>query len=189
MKLKAIIIENRNVNAKAILDRHVPFLPEGTEVLWESSLPIVNMHDYNKHLTDPKFWAEHCDVDRVLIFQHDSGLLRKGIEEFFDFDYCGAPWVFQLHGGNGGLSLRNPRIMLHICQQFPYRGMAVHGNEDVYFSNIMHESKGCAGLLAPREVCSKFSVESIYQLGTFGWHGIHKWLTPQQCNNVLNQYK
>jgi hypothetical protein len=190
MKLAAVIIDNRpNIDILSIIERHRKFLPKDTQFIADTVNPIKSERDYNYYITDPKFWAALLEFDRVLIFQHDSGLLREGIEEFYQFDYVGAPWVFQLHGGNGGLSLRNPRIMYHICQQFPYKGMSVHGNEDVYFCNKMKEANGCNGLLAPREVCSQFSVESIYKLGTFGYHAIDKWLTPTQCNNILNQYK
>ena len=188
MKLKAIMIENRNIPLLPIVDRHMKFLPIGTEVEVITTLPIVNMHDYNKALTDPRFWAEYTNYDRVLIFQHDSGLLREGIEEFFEWDYIGARWSFPPYVGNGGLSLRNPKLMANICIDHPYKGMAIHGNEDVYFTNIMTNSNEY-GRIATQEAAERFSVETMYKLGSMGYHAIHKYLSPLQCNNILNQYK
>jgi hypothetical protein len=140
------------------------------------------MIDYNKLLTNPSFW-DHIEYDRVLIFQHDSGLLKSGIEEFLKWDYIGAPWKFQKHGGNGGLSIRNPKVMFNICQKFKYNHEC---NEDVWFCNKMKELNMN---IAPREVCSMFSVESIYKTGTLGYHAMDKYLSKIQVKTILNQYK
>lgn len=155
-------------------------------VKFQKDFVINSIDDYNRLLTCAYFWDELLIFDRVLIFQHDSALLRNGIEEFYEYDYVGAPFWFQPNiGGNGGLSLRNPKIMKQICEQYPYVEGAM-GNEDVYFSNIMHDKK--IGNLAPREVCEKFSVESLFKLGTLGFHAIDKYLTPEQCSGIKTQY-
>jgi hypothetical protein len=145
--------------------------------------PIRTLNDYNKLLTSQEFWAM-LPVDKCLIFQHDSMILREGIEEFFEFDMVGAPWKFQYHGNNGGFSLRDPLIMQHICKDFKWHpGL---GYEDVFFCNIMHQHD--IGELAPREVCRKFACETIFELGTLGVHAIQKYLTPQQVNQIMTQY-
>lgn len=146
--------------------------------------PFFHQFEYNLTLTNPKFWEILSDYDRVVIFQHDSMILRDGIEEFLKWDYVGSPWKFQQHGGNGGLSVRNPKLMLSICKDIEWK--ALHGNEDVYFSNIMLREKM---KLAPREVCSKFSCETIFQLGTLGYHSIDSHLTPRECEQIKNQYQ
>jgi hypothetical protein len=142
---------------------------------------ISSLKDYNYFMTNAALWDSLKRYQRVLVFQNDSGILRNGIEEFYEFDYIGAPWVFQDKGGNGGLSLRNPKVMLRTCEKVAYHlGL---GYEDVYFSNHMN------GNLAPRNICERFSVETIYKLGTWGYHAIENWLTPKECNRILNQYE
>jgi carboxylesterase type B len=44
------------------------------------------------------------------------------------------------------------------------------------------------GNLASRLVCEQFSVETIYRLGTLGWHAIHKYMSEKQVNDIINQY-
>lgn len=141
---------------------------------------------YNKILTSVSFWELLAYFDKVLMFHPDSGILKPGINDFVKWDYVGAPWSFQQHGGNGGFSLRTPKVMLDIVSLHVYRNNQMDGNEDIWFSNIMYG--GTIGKLAPRSVCAQFSVESIFQLGTFGFHGIQKWLNPEQVKQIMTQY-
>ena len=143
-------------------------------------LPIRSMNEYNQLLTSRSFWDGL--TEKVLIFQHDAGLLKERIEEFLEWEYVGAPWSFQHDGGNGGLSLRSRDAMIKVIENVPYDGTM---NEDIYFCHGLKE----LGLnLAPREVCEKFSVESVFKMGTLGWHGIDTWLTPDQCREIRGQY-
>lgn len=154
-------------------------------VFHKVKFPHFGIFEYNLTLTNPKFWELLAHYESVVIFQHDSMILKEGIVEFLPWDYVGAPWTFQQHGGNGGLSVRNPSAMLSICRQNEWRQSL--GNEDVFFCNLMkHNAKY---KLAPRGVCERFSVESIFKLGTVGYHAIDKWLTPDQCELIRNQYK
>lgn len=141
------------------------------------------IHQVNQLMTQPNFWELLYDYERVLIFQHDSGLLRDGIEEFLKYDYVGAPWKFQQHGGNGGLSIRNPKMMHLACRSKQWNHAL--GNEDVFFCN--HFNYGST--VAPRSVCEMFSVETIFKLGTLGYHAIDAHLTKEQCEQIKNQYK
>lgn len=143
----------------------------------------MNIDTYNLLLTNKAFW-ECLKCDRVLIFQYDSALLKEGIEDFLEYDYVGAPWKFQLHGGNGGLSLRNPQSMIKVIESIKY-DPSRHGNEDVYFTNHLELS---GSKLAPREICSKFSCESIFKMNTLGYHAIEKYLTEDQVSQIKNQY-
>jgi hypothetical protein len=188
MRYAAIIIDDRIEVANKAIAEHKKFLPNDWEVLnikppYEGGIySLRSPLSYNSVLTNPSFWRG-CIFDRVLIFQHDSGLLKSGIEEFLEWDYIGAPWKFQEHGGNGGLSIRNPRVMFNICQKFKYNHEC---NEDVWFCNKMKELNMN---IAPREVCSMFSVESIYKTGTLGYHAMDKYLSKIQVETILNQYK
>ncbi len=206
-KLAAIIVENRKTpNFPHIVKQHLKWLPQETKLFLVGDTmvdhagefmfcgftgvhgkitQINSIDEYNLLLTNPVFWQNFLAYERVLIFQSDSMLLRFGIEEFYTYDYVGAPWPWQQHGGNGGLSLRNPRLMKEICEKYPFVPGAA-GNEDVYFCNHMHNK--AMGMLAPYRVCKSFSVESIYAEGTMGYHAIDKYLSPAQCETIKNQY-
>ena len=207
MKLQAAIVETRELpNIREIVyDRHLRFLPNGTECLFFHSplnykfikkeleglninfqpLTVENLtiEGYNKLLTSVSFWSRF-NAERVLIFQHDSSLLRIGIEYFFNADYIGAPWKFQAWGGNGGLSLRNPAIMIKIINNEPF-DFSKHGNEDIYFSN---HTKLVGGILGNNYICNEFSCETIFKLGTFGYHAIEKYLSTSEVEQIKNQY-
>ena len=146
----------------------------------------INESDYNKLLTSSYFW-EQIPAEKILIFQHDSRLLRNGIEEFLKdgADWYGAIWAFQDNGGNGGLSLRTKKIMLNIISNLAYDN-SIMGNEDIYFSNHIEQF---GGKLGSREMCAKFSVETQFGLGSFGYHDIEQWLNEEQCDKIKNQYK
>ena len=186
MKLCLVIVENRVELHQTVIDNHFPYLPDGTEIKVYEEPESSTIQGYNRIMVSPDFWHSLLHYDRVLIAQHDSALLRTGIGEFYQYDYIGSPWKFQGHGGNGGLSLRNPKVMLDICNTYPYRGEQESGNEDIWFCNIM-KSKN-VGHLAPPDACRKFAVESIFSLGTVGYHAIDKYLAPEECEQIRKQY-
>ena len=161
------------------------YLPGWNLVHWDEA-ELRTAQDYNLLLTQQRFWKYFLKYDRVLIFQHDSGLLRKGIEEFLEWEYVGAPWKPEApwarkdrKGGNGGLSIRCPKKSLNLIERFPYHPRM--GNEDVYFSHYLER-------VAPYEVCRRFSVETVFELGTLAYHAIDKYLTPEQQKDIMNQY-
>lgn len=209
MKLCATIIEDRlnYVDLLNTVHRHASRLPKQTEMMvfcdvemyskvdtyvcqyflpW-TIIPLpekMSIEKYNELLTTAEFWDFFKNFDRVLIFQNDSGLLRSGIEEFYKWDYIGGEWAFVPHVGNGGLSLRNPKVMKSICEKEKYQ-YHIHGPEDTYFCNIMRRDNMN---LATVEEARKFSVESIFTLGSMGYHAIEKYLTPDQCKQIYEQY-
>jgi hypothetical protein len=142
----------------------------------------INEANYNNMLTSSWFW-ESLPYEKVLIFQHDSLLRKRGIEEFLKYDYIGAPWPFQEHGGNGGLSLRTKQVMLDITKALKYN-MSVHGNEDIYFCNYMN-SNNMTGL-APRSECLRFSVETIFYPDPIGIHAADKYLPKEQVDKLTS---
>lgn len=197
---------------KDVFQRHAQFLPNNTSYflftdevefckdqlqdlhLDVSYMPISlhdnSVHQYNMLLTwgGAEFWPNFFDFDRVLIFQSDSGLLREGIEEFYPYDYIGAPLpenhvAYYPYCCNGGLSLRNPRMMFEISQK--YRWQANKG-EDVYFAEMMVDNN--IGNFPTREIARKFSVETQFALGTLGYHKPWGYLTEQQCQQIYTQY-
>lgn len=200
----AVIVETRQVkNLHKIVQNHLKYLDKdwgltffhgidnekyvrkelkGTETNFVL-IPIftINFREYNILLTEKDFW-EQIPYDKILIFQTDSGLLRTGIDKFLKWDYVGSPWSFQKTGGNGGLSLRTKKVMLKIINNHRY---TTDRNEDIYFCKHINKY----GKLAPRNICSKFSVETVFKLGSMGFHAINQWLTKKQCKQILKQYK
>jgi hypothetical protein len=185
--LIAVIVENRNIDVDVIIERHMKYL-----LGWDVEhlkADIKNAHDYNNLLTSEKFWSRYLDHERVLIFQHDSGMLRDGVEELLEWDYVGAPWKLDApwntpdkSGGNGGFSLRNPKKSLNLIKEKPYHPR--YGNEDVYYSHFLPL---VGGKVAPREVCQRFACETEFYLNTLGYHAIEKHLPPDQVDKILNQ--
>jgi len=152
--------------------------------------------------TSVGFWKELSLYDRVLIFHIDTGLLRKGIEEFYDWDYIGAPCYSYLNDStimNGGLSLRNPRIMEYICRYYGWEsdleemvqlGQASSASffaEDIFFCTRM--IKYNIGNYPSLETSRKFSVESRFELKTLGYHKIEAYLKSEEIVKIKNQYK
>jgi len=185
-------------NISDLIDAHLKFLPGWDLVVFHGKYnknnftkyqckkyyaEVNSLRDYNTLMTSTYYWDKLLSYDRVLIFQTDSMILREGIEDFLPYDYIGAPWKFQSHGGNGGLSLRNPRVMYSILTKVPYN--ASLGYEDVYFCNHINM---VTGFLAPRSACSSFACETIFQLGTWGYHAIDNYLGHEEIKQIKNQY-
>lgn len=190
MKKCAIIIDSRpSKELDEIIDKHMAFLP-GWDLRKIDNIKISNGHDYNRILTNPSFWSV-LPYDKVLIFQHDSLLLREGIDEFLEYDFIGAPIDpvrnFPFPAMNGGLSLRTPKAMIECLDKkhISTTRYANH-NEDIYFSYI------CNGLgfnIPDFETARMFSVETIYGLGSLGLHQIDSYLTKEQCQQIRTQYE
>jgi len=159
MSLAAVIVETRPLeNLKQIIEGHLKFLPEDTKLYVFGSdyvnllLSQVNFkmkfiyvadrmstEDYNRLLTSVDFWNK-IEEENILIFQHDSEILRKWDSSFEEFEYLGAPWKFQEHGGNGGLSFRKKSAMLKVLYNKKWLPL-FSGNEDVFFSNNLYLTK------------------------------------------------
>jgi hypothetical protein len=203
-QLSAVIVETRPLlKLQKVIEDHLKYLPEYTELYVFGSkevdlllsqagfkynfIDVGNGMDegkYNKLLTSLNFWNK-IEGENILIFQHDSEILRPGIEEFFNFEYLGAPWKFCSHGGNGGLSFRKKTYMIRAIETNNQYDQSKHGNEDVWFSNVMYQTRNYYNKLA----CEEFSCESIFRLGTFGCHAIDKHLSKEQCEQIRNQYE
>lgn len=203
MTIAAVIVETRDVeNLSDIIRTHMKFLPEDsiltiyhsedTEYL-KKDFPLASfilvesnfdIYEYNRLLKSADFWNRYSDFDRVLIFQSDSAILREGISDFYEWDYIGSSWKWNKdHCGNGGLSLRNPKVMLEIIEKFDLK---VELNEDHWFTKQMFDHK--IGKLAPIDIADKFACEGKFVMGTLGYHAIDKWLTEQECFLIKTQY-
>ena len=129
--------------------------------------------EYSKYMASKQFWEKLIEEFRckyVLTFQIDTLLFKNNLEDFFIYDYVGAPWCVKWNGflevGNGGLSLRNTKKMLEIVNQYKYTGQ----NEDIYFSTY------CIKLnydIPSIEIAKKFSIETIFYDDPIGLHQPH----------------
>ncbi len=174
------LIENHPLSTKTAI-AHAPFLPDDA-ILYEE--PRLNsIHEYNKHLTSLDFWNQF-EEENVLIIQHDSAILRNGIEDYYQYDYIGAPikWI-DFPAMNGGFSLRRKSAMINVIKNYHYNGLE---NEDMYFCNGL---KQLNGNLPTFDVAKSFSCETIFNLGSLGYHAIDKYLTSQQINQIKTQYE
>jgi hypothetical protein len=135
---------------------------------------IVNMgidtltpSEYSTILTTSRAFYNEIKTEQFLMFQTDSMIFpryKDKIQNFFHFDYVGAPWDNERYGGvgNGGLSLRKKSKMLEIMDTVEYCGEP----EDVYF---------CNNVLVPlyrptREQAIHFSFEQTFFPQSFGCH-------------------
>lgn len=91
---------------------HIYFLPADTTFPDHRSVSVF--------LTRPWFWEQFESAGRVLVFQADSvvcGNSGKSIDDFLEWDLVGAPVAPQYGVGyNGGLSLRNPKLVLEVVR-------------------------------------------------------------------------
>jgi len=184
----AVIVDSRGID-QTLVDSHMTYLPS-----WEldvvSDFTFSSPHDYNAVLTDKAFWLKYYNYERVLIFQTDSMLLKDGMDQFMEWDYVGSPWYQgapwahpDRKGGNGGLSLRNPRAMLDCLESYPYHGSVC--NEDIFF---VHNIEKLGFKVAPFEICERFACETVFAKGTVGYHNIDNYLTVQECLEIKTQY-
>jgi len=188
MKKAALIIENRNIKGlEKIIEKHMSFLPD-FELIHLRPDYIKSRQSYNSFITSSTLWFNLYDVlefDKVLIFQHDSEIFKPLDNEFLNYSYVGAPWkkgaswnTEDRRGGNGGLSIRDVKAHYELTRDKKYCPLK-YINEDIYFSHLLDN-------VAPYDVCKKFSVETEFQLNTFGAHAIDKYLTKEQCNELRN---
>lgn len=182
MSLAAVIVENRSsIDIVSICNNHLKFLPSSTNLYIFNKDPINSIPDYINLLLSESFW-NRVKEENILIFQHDSALLRSGIEEFYKYDYIGARFGVKPYVGNGGLSFRHKSAMLKVIKDYKPRFKC---NEDLFFS------MGCKELglnLATPEMADTFSIESHFKLGSLGYHAIDKYLSKEQVNIIRNQY-
>lgn len=199
----AVIVETREVeNFGAIVKNHLHFLPDNFGLLvvcckeneafvgkeLESvtgystmTLPSCKMDSatYNELLTSFNFWRV-IKANKVLIFQTDSLLLRKGIDRYLMTNYVGAPlYHFPMPSMNGGLSIRDVTEMQRITRDFKYRPN-IDGNEDIYFCKFVRG-------VADKHLAQQFSVETIFFPTPIGVHACDKYLKPEESKVIFEK--
>jgi hypothetical protein len=201
----AILLESRIFeNTEFILRQFSRFLPEDfamwiyvTENVYNEYLEIANklnngikiiilpneykltsIDDYNNIMLNKSFWNLLIQFKRVLIFQMDTMIYKNTIEQFYQYDYVGAPWdpkykISDSNVGNGGLSLRNTKATIDCLNNMDKIIESNEKiNEDIFYSKAMNK----LGYKIPDiETASLFAIEDyMHNEKCFGSHKLEK---------------
>jgi len=125
----------------------------------------------------------HSNTQFVLFHEWDACVVNPSawIDEFFDWDYIGAPWpINELAGchagnsvGNGGFSLKSRHwceVARNAVLNEDWRRKAIVS--DVWACRKMRPQFEALGIrYAPESVARRFSCENEIYRGQFGFHG------------------
>lgn len=128
--------------------------------------PYQGKQEYNQLLQSAKFYSLFGE-DHLCIVETDCYFRRKIPDWVLEYDLVGCPYVWDEETAGGGLSFRNRKAMLQICERVPEKLEA----QDVYLW------KGAQQLnlrLPSYEVAGEELTESIFSLNPFG---VHQWWT------------
>jgi SAM-dependent methyltransferase len=140
-------------------------LPDGPFGRWEN----------NDMLQKPEFWRKFRNFHRVLLFGTDTGIKQNNVLRFMHFDYIGARWHHnpldnpKIYQGNGGFSIRNPRLLEDLWTRFP--GPMGKFPEDLWIAKTINIEYPNACMPLKWE-CDLFSTETRDIGGTFGFHDV-----------------
>lgn len=143
----------------------------------------LTITQYSHLLTSASFY-QNFGCQHILIIQCDTWIRRPIDPVYFNYNWCGAPWIRNRswankpeNCGNGGFSLRNVQRMIEICR--------AHGpttqNEDVFFNRLLDSSEYATGALQ-----AGFSVEYLYNSNPCGLHASYKCLNVAQIKHLLS---
>ena len=144
---------------------------------------------YNEIMKDPDTWQHLVDYKKCLVIQEDGMIIRRGLESMFlHYDYVGSPWVKcpgnqQIEDltngslvGNGGLSLRDVKLSLKVCQEYANTDAMLLFNselqpipEDVFFCRCIQK---LGGQIPTFDEACKFGTEEVITKNSLGFHKI-----------------
>lgn len=142
-----------------------------SEINFKKCNKLKTIDDYNYFMLFEL--CNYIETNYVIVVQHDGYVLRpnKWLNEFYDYDYIGAPWPKNLHYtkegvnirvGNGGFSFRSKKllnILNTLNLSFTDNGTGFYNEDGVicnYYRKIL-EDNGIK--FASAEIASKFSYE------------------------------
>jgi hypothetical protein len=135
----------------------------------------LSWHGYSHFILKELY--KHITTAYVLIQQWDSWVLdaSQWNDEFFDYDYIGALWLYQdgRANGNGGFSLRS-ELMLQATALDEFIDIT-HPEDEVVGRLYRSYLEGTHGIrFAPDYICEQFSFELREPTRkTFGFHSFH----------------
>ncbi len=98
----------------------------------------IAFEQYNVTLKMPGFY-KLIDSDYTITVQMDSYFLQKIPDWVFCGTYYGAPWGWNpTKGGNGGLSIRNIKDMIELCEK-EISSIQNNEGEDWHFSQLLEK--------------------------------------------------
>lgn len=188
----------------------IVFLPEDTTFPDHESVSYF--------MTRPWLWEQFESAGRVLLFQADSIICSQSaatVDDFAKWDLVGAPIASTYGVGyNGGLSLRNPRVVLDLLRDEERnsfeRVLRAHlarldeireteGDEAHDDANgkvpswerfedqwFFVKLKEAGAELPPTEVAKTFAVETVWEEKPLGYHQPFRWLSAGQKKKVLD---
>lgn len=147
---------------------------------------------YNELKKSAGLW-ERISAEYILWLEPDCLVCRRGIEDFFRYDYVGAPWARPLsvspscRVGNGGLSFRRRSSMLEISRRCNTSRQVVL-TEDIFFvMNMMmcNRVQKNRFKLPTFDEARPFCVESVWHPRPFGLHKTWRYLKPKPFERLL----
>lgn len=145
-------------------------------VLFFTQSGIESLNDYCRFIM--RNLVDHLTADYALIIQHDGYVLNPGAwtDEFYDWDYIGAPWWYQgddRNVGNGGFSLRS-RKFLEESSRLAITISTMGGNfvpeDEILCRNYAEWMRGRGVRFAPEQLAARFSLERNGKFGNV-WNG------------------
>lgn len=144
-----------------------------------------NANGYNNFLLSN--FSSYIETDYFLVVQYDGFAVDKmqWSNDFFNYDYIGAPWIdkgSKFRVGNGGFSLRSKKLQLAIeKEKLKLLPNKKHGlNEDRIICDYARKrlEKKYNINFANIEIADRFSFEKVKtNKKTFGFHGF--WNVPK----------
>ena len=150
--------------------------------------PITTWREYQNFRIKafPDIFLQLLETDYYLIIEWDGFIVnpRAWTEEFYQYDYIGAPFPFKMDiCGNGGFSLRSKKFLKAQQKISATFDTSQWCPEDIFLSFVKRQqfiNEGC--VYAPKEMGYRFSTEAgDYKSNqSFGFHNFT--LHPQFRN-------
>lgn len=122
-----------------------------------------------------KKMAAYIETTHCLVIQWDGYVLDAEVwkEEFLNYDYIGAPWLYYdgRNVGNGGFSLRSKKLLDVLSSDSNI--VSLHPEDDAIARTYRPYLEGRYNIkFAPEELADSFSYElRVPNQKTFGFHG------------------
>lgn len=135
---------------------------------------IKDIQDYSRFCMQEL--TDFIETPFCLLVQYDGYVKNpnKWTEEFLQYDYIGARWWWrhEYRIGNGGFSMRSKKLLDSVKTLYNSGSMErYHPEDDMIGGSWRIPLQEMGVILAPEDVCYKFSVEGEPYTGQFGWHG------------------
>ena len=174
------------------------------KVMYTAQKPDCETYDFDIIKIDPQPWNNYTnwlsknsvnmfDTDFMINF-HADGMIQNPsawTDEFYNYDYIGAPWNPRSIGGNGGFNLRSRKLckLMSEIDMKPHTPQKVLDDaEDVLISKIYAKHLMSMGVkFCPLELSVRFSTEH-YALtpdgfqNSFGFHEIDRLYNDEAKN-------